>query len=306
MNSFNINRFWKTFCWVVATNFRTLMMWTIGSAAGVFLLEMIIISIHDPYRNMLTKTAVNMDYIQSSYIGDLQNVSHLCLTILVIAALIGLSSVFLNVNKKAKREAFLMLPASNLEKFLSAVIYVTVVWTVSIFLAYCLGDTLRMVVRSLIYGNQWISTIPMTVKSFILIHFSYFGVIVPTWTRVMIVFMFVFGFAWAHSLYILGGTLLRKYSFVVSSLVMIQSFILAIVIGDKIGFNAFYVDAVVVKELGTGHDVNMYEQKISFGGYMLSILIPLVACFNYWASYHIFKGFQLITNKWTNYDIFKR
>ena len=136
MNSFNINRFWKTFCWVVATNFRTLMMWAIGSAAGVFLLEMIIISIHDPYRNMLTKTAVNMDYIQSSYIGDLQNVSHLCLTILVIAALIGLSSVSLNINKKAKREAFLMLPASNLEKFLSAVIYVTVVWTVSIFLAY--------------------------------------------------------------------------------------------------------------------------------------------------------------------------
>jgi len=32
----------------------------------------------------------------------------------------------------------------------------------------------------------------------------------------------------------------------------------------------------------------------------------LLTCFNYWASFHVFKHFELITNKWTNYDILKR
>jgi hypothetical protein len=39
---------------------------------------------------------------------------------------------------------------------------------------------------------------------------------------------------------------------------------------------------------------------------VLAVVLPLLAVINYWASFHIFKGFQLITNKWTNYDILKR
>ena len=298
MNSFNINRFWKTFCWVVATNFRTLTMWTVGAAAGVFLFSMIYIGMHDSYRRGLT----NVADMQSSYLGDLQNVSSLCGVILMIAALIGLSTIFLNLNKKTKRESFLMLPASNMEKFLSAVIYVTVVWTVSMFLAFCLGDTLRMVVRSVIYGNQWISTVPMMVEFLIpTLHFSSFGLIVPTWTRVMIIVMIVFGFIWAHSLYILSGTLLRKYSFVVSSLVLILSIMIWAWIIDKLELKVFYVEMIEISNTKVD-----YVQKTGVMGYVLSIGFPLLACFNYWASYHIFKGFQLITNKWTNYDILKR
>ena len=298
MNSFSLNRFWKTFRWVVATNFRTLTMWTVGGAAGVFLLSMIIIGMHDSYRRGLT----NVAQMQSSYLGDLQNVSSLCCVILWIAALIGLSTIFLNLNKKAKRESFLMLPASNMEKFLSAVIYVTVVWTLSMFLAHCLGDTLRMVARSVIYGNQWISTIPMTLKSIIpTIHFSSFGLVVPTWTRVMIIDMIVFGFIWAHSLYILSGTLLRKYSFVVSSLVLILSIILTAWIVEKLDLKVFYVETIEIPNTKVD-----YVQKTGVMGYVLGIGFPLLACFNYWASYRIFKGFQLITNKWTNYDILKR
>ena len=37
-----------------------------------------------------------------------------------------------------------------------------------------------------------------------------------------------------------------------------------------------------------------------------AVLLPLLAVFNYWASFHIFKNLQLITNKWLNYDFHKR
>ena len=39
MNSFSFNRFGKTLRWVMAVNFRTLLMWTIGSVVAVFVGE---------------------------------------------------------------------------------------------------------------------------------------------------------------------------------------------------------------------------------------------------------------------------
>ena len=48
------------------------------------------------------------------------------------------------------------------------------------------------------------------------------------------------------------------------------------------------------------------SQEVGFFAYVLAVVLPLLSIFNYWAAFHIFKGFQLITNKWTNYDILKR
>jgi hypothetical protein len=45
MNSFNINRFGQTFRWVVATNFRNFLAWTLGAGVGAFLMEMIFIAL---------------------------------------------------------------------------------------------------------------------------------------------------------------------------------------------------------------------------------------------------------------------
>ena len=132
---------------------------------------------------------------------------------IVIALAIGLSTIFSDMNKKAKRETFLMLPASDLEKFLAAVFYVTVVWALGVFLSFAIGDTLRMVVRNLFYGDAWVSGIPAMVGTMTPIGFQ------RIWIS-EIVFV-VLGLVFIHSLYILGGTLLRKYAFVASSLVLI-------------------------------------------------------------------------------------
>ncbi len=285
MNSFSINRFWKTFSWVVATNFRTQMMWAIGAAVAVFLMEIIIIALDVSYK---------------SYDISLRtNVRGLCSVFIMITTLVGLSTVFFNINKKAKREAFLMLPASNLEKFLSAVIYATVVWALSMFLAYVVGDTLRMVVRSLMYGNPWISTIPNVVENLTpnIFKLSFNGF---SWAVMLEYFFAISLLFWVHSLYILGGTLLRKYAFVVSTIVMILSVMLTAWLVDKLQCRMFYTDMMEIS------NTTVVVDHVGFLGYVYSIATPLLAVFNYWASFHIFKGFQLITNKWTNYDILKR
>ena len=308
MNSFSINRFGQTFRWVLATNFRNFLAWTLGAAVGVFLMEMILI-------------AFNITPDGGKYIPFLYSISNICQIALIIFVLVALSTGFADYQKKPQREAFLMLPSTNLEKFLTVVIYVTVVWSLAGFLAFVVGDTLRMAVRALAYGNEWYSLVPRMLDLFSEMIITYDeGMMIKTIPYKICAPIAIFGmFIWIHSLYIFGGTLLRKYTFVASSLVIILAFLLITWLVQKFNLQVFYVDTVI-----DGQSVDALRQsgaldangpwsaksvqiihKVGALGYFITVALPILSIFNYWASFHIFKGFQLITNKWTNYDFHK-
>lgn len=309
MNNFNINRFGQTFRWVVATNFRNFIAWTLGAAVGAFLMEMIFV-------------AMNVHSDGGNYVPVLYStISQICQIALIIFVLVALSTGFADYQKKAKREAFLMLPSTNLEKFLAVVIYVTVVWSLAGFLAFAVGDTLRMAVRALAYGNEWYSLVPKVLEMFGEMIPSYEDgmMIRPISYRVCAPIALIGLFVWLHSTYILGGTLLRKYAFVASSLVIISAFILMAWLNQKYNLQFFYVDTFI-----DGQSVDALRQsgaldangpwsaksvqvlhKVGVLGYFITVALPILSIFNYWASFHIFKGFQLITNKWINYDFHK-
>ena len=308
MNSFSLNRFWMTFRWVLATNFRNFLAWTLGAAVGVFLMEMLLV-------------AINVQSDGGNYIPVLySSISQICQIALIIFVLVAFSTGFADYQKKPRREAFLMLPSTNLEKFLAVVVYVTVVWSLAGFLAFAVGDTLRMAVRALAYGNDWYSLVPKVLDMFsemmppfdegMIIHTISFKVCAPL---VMIGLL-----VWIHSTYILGGTLLRKYAFVVSSLVIISAFLLMAWLIHKYNLNVFYVDTLIdgqsleaLRQAGALTDGEIPAEsvqalhKVGVVGYFITVALPILSVFNYWASFRIFKGFQLITNKWTNYDILK-
>ena len=102
---------------------------------------------------------------------------------------------------------------------------------------------------------------------------------------------------WTHSLLIIGGTLFRKYSFVISCLVFILFWVI-------FGKTMQYFELSMFTS--NWEDGKYVSGEVGIPAYILAVLLPLLAVFNYWASFHIFKNFQLITNKWTNYDILKR
>ena len=309
MNSFNINRFGQTFRWVVTTNFRNFIAWTLGTGVGAFLMEMILI-------------AINVHSDGGNYLPVLYStISQICQIALIIFVLVAFSTGFADYQKKPQREAFLMLPSTNLEKFLAVVIYVTVVWSLAGFLAFVVGDTLRMAVRALLYGNDWYSLVPKMLDLFGEMIPSYEDgmMIRPISYRVCAPIALIGLFVWLHSTYILGGTLLRKYAFVASSLVIISAFILMAWLNQKYNLQFFYVDTFI-----DGQSVDALRQsgaldangpwsaksvqiihKVGALGYFITVALPILSIFNYWASFHIFKGFQLITNKWTNYDFHK-
>lgn len=283
MNSFNFNRFCQTLRWVIANDFRSLAAWTVGYAACIFLAEMLILAINN----------------WGSYYDVLRHsVADFPMVFIIIAILIGLSMIFLSYGKKAKREALLMLPATNLEKFLSAMLYVTVVWTLAVFLSFVVGDTLRMVVRAVMYNNEWISTVPMVLEGLMPDAFdSHSWAVEPTHFTIAKIFCAVSMITWVHSLYTLCGTLMRKYAFVVATVVALSSCIFTLWVAfDKLHIELFY---------GTVHNGELVYE-IGPMGCFLCVILPLLTVFNHWASFRIFKGFQLITNKWINYDILKR
>ena len=319
MNSFSINRFGRTLRCVVSVNFRKLLMWTSGAALVVFLVEMILLK--------LNETTVP--------IGMIDAFSVVCMLLLVIAALILVSTIVSSINEKRKREAFLMLPSSNLEKFLSLVVYTTVISIVCIFLAIVVGDSLRMLwVWATGYsGSQgiplvvdhtgkewywWSSAIPMVLHnltphitsngdSYFINDGKYKIVYICTNGYLIAKYVLTVAFyVWVHSLFTFGGTLLRKYAFVVSCIVLFFALWLygwAAHFGFGLYDYQYYME---YKKEGFEQFETVVNMVNSSVAVVMLLLLTSLTVFNYWASYHIFKGFQLITNKWTNYDILKR
>ena len=301
MNGFNINRFGKTLRWVVSVNFRKLLLWFAGSVLAVFLGE-IIFKVMNPYGSPL-----NM----------LRDISQFLTMILILVSLIMASSIVSSINEKRKREAFLMLPASNLEKFLSLLVYSTVICIAVAFLAIVLGDALRMFsywaagyqgmpyegesyyysVKSDEYGEVfwWSSVIPMLIKNIT----PNIALSAPLPVDFVVVqWAFIIGMIlWVHSTYILGGTLLRKYSFVGTSVfvILLDTLIIRLIIAS--GMTMFHTQ---------WDNGELIEYEIGVVSWIIAFVSPILSALNYWASFQIFKRFELITNKWMNYDIFKR
>jgi len=298
MNSFSFNRFGKTLRWVMAVNSRTLLMWTIGSVVAVFVGELMMAE--------LGKLSASEMVSQFGTMGS---------ALFVLVSLIMASTIVSSVNEKCKRQAFLMMPSTNLEKFLSLLVYTSVICVACISLALVLGDCLRMVwfkTASFFVVHQvqasvsnpvdachaWSSALPGLI-----------GNLTPhvlgadsdryTWFYIaMNLFVISAIVVWNLSLMTICGTLLRKYAFVVASLIIILCSILLSWTIHHFGLFLFWGDV--------WKDGIHYESEVGALAYVLAVLLPVLTVFNYWASFRIFKHFELITNKWTNYDILKR
>ena len=304
MNSFGLNRFWQTLRWVLRTNRIVLLGLLVGSAAGAFLLEMV-------------HFYINADGNPSSAVRNVAQMMSFCMILFTAISVSSVFSSFTQLGNKVQRTSWLMLPATHLEKFLALMVHVTLICPVVAFVGFVLGDSLRMAVEylgaSIIehpvesmvvhwpsgdHTYYWCSsTLPDIVANYAP-HFMDDETYHYTTDYCIMSVLFPLSFTmWAHSLFTLGGTLFRKYSFVISGLLLI-------------GWSALLAWIIMSNEISMFNSVweeNRYvSQEVGTGAYVFTILGVVVACLNYWLSFRMFKGFQLITNKWTNYDILKR
>ena len=286
MNSFNIKRFGQTLRWVLSVNQRRIFYAMAGSVVGVFMAEMI----------LLRMSSYDSPFTMLRHYGDVGA------ALFAVASLILVSTIVSGVNEKRKREAFLMQPASNLEKFLALMTYTSVVCVLGVFLAFVLGDSLRMAwfwvsgpyteIETSVMGGPvetyywWSSAIPKMMDN--LTPHILEADSCNWFYLVMNLFVIAAIAVWTHSLLIIGGTLFRKYSFVISCLVFILFWVIFVKTMHYFELSMF---------TSTWENGRYVSGEVGIPAYILAILLPLLSVFNYWASFQ---------NKWTNYDILKR
>ena len=93
---------------------------------------------------------------------------------------------------------------------------------------------------------------------------------------------YLFG-VWAHSFYILGGTLLRKQQFVITTLTLIA-----------LGLAFVYLMGVLAGMFG--EDMFMTLTFV----YILDAVFVALTLIDYWISYKLYANMQVINNKWFN------
>ena len=290
MNSFNIKRFGQTLRWVIAVNYRTMLLWTTGIALITFVVELI-----------LLKDASNPRALINNSFG----ISSMFMTI-AFAFLASYVTSF--ISEKRRRLAFLALPATNSEKYLSLITYTSVIFLCAVFLALVAGDSLRMLFCWIRYHSDTAPDESYKWYTSTLTHFfrlDYYRPVRPSerfddWFVTMQYILFLSFISWTHSLYTIGGTVIRKCPFVIVTALFISCLMIFAKIKREYGFDFFETE--FVRDLGPlpfpiGHIVS---KEIGVVPYILSVLLPLLTVFNYWASYRTFKGFQVINHKWIN------
>ena len=306
MNSFSFKRCGKMLRWLISVNRVSLLGFTVGVAFSIFLLQLI-------------------SFIFGSFqtiVPYIQRCADFGSFLIPFALLIIATAAFTNftsIGTKQQRGTFLMIPATNLEKYLALIAYTVVVCGLCAIVGYILGDCLRM--ASLwIWGQLssdpsftasevfnfngvdqtyylWTSTVPSLFSQMIPLLITVWTNAVSwdwfLWANLLVHVMLA---VWTHSLFMLGGTLLRKYAFVISGALWMT--LMMLFMWTQSHFNLTVFHTIWDGDKYVGNAVGVMP-------YVLMVLLPLFSIFNYWASFHIFKGFQLITNKWTNYDFHK-
>ena len=249
-NNFNIKRFINTFVWTLEASKKEL----ITSVVSLFFVFALVLTLGST----------------TTFFNNIEFASGFCTGLFFVYIMI--SGCWIGSNLKTKQQIIMykMLPASNLERFLSRYFYITFIWIMGGILAFVAADLVQIIVN-IIIGNEVKSSIPFI---YIAINDgSEEGLPFIEFLAMYLVYV------WIHSLYILGGVFFRKNQFVLTTLVNI---VLAIVLTK------------IIKE--TGIFIFIDDIQTTF---IIVFLILLIAL-NYYLSYKLFCRIQVINNKWIN------
>lgn len=278
MEKFSFKRFFRVLNWFLRTNSKQLLMWFAGAATCVFLLQMVVTC-----TGVVVKSAggntYTMGFTPENYKHALFVVKSIILVFMSIASLFVLSGVFRQLNKKQKAISFLMLPAANKEKYWVLLVYVTVAWTLCLFLGYVVADVLRMVIVPMFKDLPYVSTLTDPNLFFVVTE----GHVVQKITASVYSLISII---WVHSCYIAAGSVFRKNGFVIAS----AGLLLIVALFEKVWTKNF------------GSLISVEDNTLSVNYLVWVVVFVLLAwtVYNYRLSYRLFKNFQVINNKRTN------
>ena len=207
-------------------------------------------------------------------------INHICEGVSVFSAialfiffLITASTLYRGEQKKQQRIAWLMLPATNLEKFTSRWIYMLVFSIVGGLLPFFVADGIHMCYLGMT-GNPVVAAT------------SYLPTILPhvgTHTPLIQVVDYYLAYVTIYSLFLLGGVFFKKFHFIATTAVFAVAMACFASVYNVLGY----------RDTPTPPDYIM-DNVISIG-----FSVCLIALFT-WLAYWLFCRWQVVTHKFAN------
>ena len=220
---------------------------------------------------------VTYNDVKDLYLGS---VSGLFMFISFIIFFFCGSRIFINMKTKASRSLFLMLPATNMEKFTSRLLYTVLGTSLMIVASWMIADIIQFVFSLFLTPGMQGSLVFDSSHFIVRNGTSVLGQTFPVGMLLLSLTIFT------HSFFTLGGTVFRKSA---TLLTICSSFILMFLTA----LISSFVDADVLRHLVQSIEPNTF-------GWLMVMVLLLLSAFNYWAAYKLFTHMQIINNKWFN------
>ncbi len=276
MENFNIRRFGKTLQQTMIRCRREYLSVNIGFFIAYVLYSFFVLmseDTNDVYIMEMIKWQIVHTYvfIYSIYLG------------------VGGCFIFNNMKTKENRISFIMLPASNLEKYLARYIYVSVFWFLIGIVTLCLATLMAMPLSLVFQDTMLPCLIPdiMRYLSELFNNNSFVEMDVPLmWIAV------IMGMFWYHTFSILCGTIYRRNQVVFT---WVTTFILILIV------SSISVTANIHITINYGlYDWEEQRHLINMWSTIMIIVFSVSIILNYILSYVIFRRMQAVNNKWIN------
>ena len=241
-NQFSIRRFWQVLVWTLVYHWRQLLT-LFGAAVVAFLVAEIphFIQVSNDYAYRIICHESHETIVSDA----LHTVGEGNMLLLAPLMCVGAAFAFYNLHRKNEGRRLLMLPATNLEKYLARwVVYVPVLFVLYV-VAFMVSDLLRMAVWPVLVSSEAIS-FPTAIPAF-------FGVMksLVMWTNPFHLekIFLIWGFFWFyHSLSLFSSVWIGRWSWLFVTVV----FFAVIVFFIQTNYNGgdalavFYLLAVVL------------------------------------------------------------
>ena len=272
-NNFQFSRLLMVMRWDMFTNLKSYLNMMLGMTFA--LLPFFIMQLYQ----LSKQYQLFPDTIDLSYWGMSQYV----LMIFSIAMYMMATQIFMVMKTTGQREQFLMLPASNLEKYISRFLFSTLGAAVAMITAIVVSDLVQLIFSFVLLPGHHQSVCLSTVALLWKIWTTFIESIDSAGALMLSLLIMTCGVL-VHSFFILCGTLFRKHTIVVSGILFIVMIYLVIYVIESVP--------------GTITTCLMHGDN----SWIFCLLIAelLLAGFQYWLSYKVFTRMQVICNKWIN------
>ena len=270
-NNFQFSRLLMVMRWDMFTNLKSYLNMMLGMTFA--LLPFFIMQLYQ----LSKQYQLFPDTIDLSYLGMSQYV----LMIFSIAMYMMATQIFMVMKTTGQREQFLMLPASNLEKYISRFLFSTLGAAVSMITAIVVSDLVQLIFSFVLLPGHHQSLCLYAVALLWKIWTTFIENNDSTCALLLSLSIVTCGVL-VHSFFILCGTLFRKHTIVVSGILFIVMTYLVIYVIES-------VPDTITSCLMHGDN-----------SWLFSIAELLLAGFQYWLSYKVFTRMQVICNKWIN------